>query len=91
MPSAFPVAYWTPSDAGGSSPDVISLCLFILFIGFSWQEYLGGFPFLAPGDHFLSELFTMTCPSWVALHSMAHSFIELCKSLHHDKTMIHKK
>ena len=24
----------------------------------------------------LSELSTMTCPSWVALHNMAHSFIE---------------
>ena len=29
--------------------------------------------------------FTMTCLSWVALYSMAHSFIELCKPLHHDK------
>ena len=28
------------------------------------------------GPH-LSELSTMTCPSWVALHGMAHSFIEL--------------
>ena len=26
-------------------------------------------------DHVLSELSTMTRPSWVALHSMAHSFI----------------
>ena len=29
------------------------------------------------------------CPSWVAMHSMAHSFIELCKILHHDKMVIH--
>ena len=28
------------------------------------------------GSH-LSELSTMTHPSWVALHGMAHSFIEL--------------
>ena len=34
-------------------------------------------------DHILSELSTMTCPSWVALHSMAHSFIES------DKAVIH--
>ena len=27
-------------------------------------------------DHVLSELSTMTCPSWVALHSMAHSLTE---------------
>ena len=32
-------------------------------------------------DHILSELSTMTCPSWVALHSMAHSFIELDKAV----------
>ena len=34
-------------------------------------------------DHILSELSTMTCPSWVALHSMAHSFIELDKAVVH--------
>ena len=27
--------------------------------------------------------------SWVALHRMAHSFIELCKPLCHDKAVIH--
>ena len=32
--------------------------------------------------HVLSELSTMTCPSWVTLHGMSHSFIEL------DKVMI---
>ena len=32
---------------------------------------------------FLSELFTMTHPSWVALHSMAHSFTELDKAVLH--------
>ena len=31
----------------------------------------------------LSELSTMTCPSWVALHGMAHSFIELDQSVGH--------
>ena len=39
------------------------------------------------GPH-LSELFTVTQPSWVALHSVAHSFIELGKSLHHVKAVI---
>ena len=38
-------------------------------------------------DHVLSELSTMTWSSWVALHSMAHSFIELCKPFHHDKAV----
>ena len=34
-------------------------------------------------DHILSELSTMTCPSYVILHGMTHSFIEL------DKAVIH--
>ena len=33
--------------------------------------------------HILSELSTMTHPSWVALHSMAHSFIVLDKAVVH--------
>ena len=47
------------------------------FMGFSRQEYLGGLPFPSPVDHILSELSTMTHPSWVALFGMVHSFIEL--------------
>ena len=44
-----------------------------------------------PVDHVLSELSTMTCPSWVALHSMAHSFIVLLRRpLHYDKAVIHE-
>ena len=39
-------------------------------------------------DHILSELSTMTHLSWVALSSMTHSFIELCKPLHHYKAVI---
>ena len=34
-------------------------------------------------DHILSELSTITCLSWVALHSIAHSFIELDKAVVH--------
>ena len=34
-------------------------------------------------DHILSELSTMTRPSWVALQGMAHSFIELDKAVVH--------
>ena len=36
-----------------------------------------------PVDHVLSELSTMTHLSWVALYSMAHSFIELDKAVVH--------
>ena len=40
-----------------------------------------------PVDHVLSELSTVTCLSSVVLHSMAHSVIELCKPLCHDKAV----
>ena len=60
-----------------------NLSLFILFMGFSRQEYWSGLPFPSPVDQVLSELSTMTHPPWVALHGMAHSSIEL------DKAMVH--
>ena len=41
------------------------------------------FPFPSPVDHILSELSTMTRLSRVALHSMAHSFVELVKTVVH--------
>ena len=34
-----PVAYWAPTNLGSSSFSVLSFCLFILFMGFSRQEY----------------------------------------------------
>ena len=34
-----PVAYWAPNDLGSSSFGILSFFLFILFIGFSRQEY----------------------------------------------------
>ena len=34
-------------------------------------------------DHVLSELSTTARPSWVALHSMAHSFVELDEAVVH--------
>ena len=67
----------------------LSLCLFIQFMGFSWQVYWDGLPF-PPVDHILSELSTMICLSWVALHGMAHSFIKLCTPLCHGKAVIHE-
>ena len=52
-------------------------------MGFSKQEYWSGLPFPSPVDYVLSELYTMTRPSWVALHGMAHSFTELDKAVVH--------
>ena len=69
------VAYWAPTNLGSSSSSVISICLFILFMGFSRQEYWSGLPFPSPVDHVLSELSTMT------LHGIAHSFTELDKAV----------
>ena len=50
-------------------------------MGFSKQEYRSGLPFPSPVDHILSELSTMTHLSWVALHGIVHSFIELDNAL----------
>jgi len=76
-----PVAYWAPTDLRRSSFSALSFCLFMIFMGFSRQEYWSGLPFPSPVDHVLSELSTMTCPFWVALHSKAYSFIELDKAV----------
>ena len=78
-----PVAYWAPTNLGSSSFSVLSFCLFILFMGFSRQEYWNDLPFPSPVDHILSEFSTIIHLSWVALHSMAHSFIQLDKSVVH--------
>ena len=78
-----PVAYWAHTDLGSSSFRVLSFCLFILFMGFSRQEHWSGLPFPSPVDHILSEPFTMTHPSWMALHSMPNGFIVLDKAVVH--------
>ena len=57
-------------------------------MGFSRQEYSSGLPFPSPGDHILSKFSTMTHPSWVALHGMAHSFNELDKAVVHVISLI---
>ena len=51
------------------------------------QEYCSDLPFPPPVDYILSELFTITCPLWVA---MIHSFIELSKPLFHGKAVIYE-
>ena len=75
----FPIAYWTSSNLSSSSFSVTSFCLFIQFMEFSRLVYWSGLPFSPPVGRVFSKPSTMTCLSWVALHSMAHSFIELCK------------
>ena len=48
-------------------------------MGFSRQEYCSGLPFPSPVDHILSDLSTMTLPSWVAPRAWL-SFIELVQA-----------
>ena len=79
--STDPAACWAPTCLGSSSFSFLSFCLFILFMRFSSQEYWNSLPFPSPGDHVLSELSSMTHPSWMALHGMAHGFFELDKAV----------
>ena len=75
-----PVAYWASTDLGSSSFSILSFCLFILFVGFSRQEYWSGLLFPSPVDHILSDLSTMIRLSWVSPWAWL-SFIELDKAV----------
>ena len=55
---------------------------------FSRQEYWSGLPFPSAVDQILSELSTVTHLSWVVLHGMAHSFIELDKAVIHVISLV---
>ena len=83
-----PAAYRASTNLGNLSFSVLCFCLFIWFMGFSREEYWSSLPFPSPVDHVLSELFTMTCLSWVALHGIAHSFIELDKAVIHVISLV---
>ena len=61
---------------------------FVLSMGFSREEYRSGLPFPSPVDHVLSELSTVTHPSWVALYGMAYNFIELDKAVIHVISLV---
>ena len=71
----------------GSSFSVLSFCLFILF-GVLKARILKWFAIPFSSDQVLSELSTMTHPSWVALHGLAHSFIELHKTVIHEIILV---
>ena len=75
-----PVAYWATTALGSSSFSILSFCLFILFMGFSRQEYWSGLPFPSPVDHIVSDFSTMpTHLGWP--HRAWLSFIELDKAV----------
>ena len=60
-------AYWAPTDLGSSSFSILSFCLFILFMGFSRQEYWSGLPFPSPVD-----TFCQISPPWPARLGLPH-------------------
>ena len=76
-----PVAYWLPTYLGSSSFSVISFCFFVLFMGFSRQEYQSHLSLPSPVDHVCLEFSTMIRLSLVALEGLAHGFIELDKAV----------
>ena len=77
-----PVAYWAPTDLGSSSFSVLSFSLFILFMGFSRQEYWSGLHALLQWTTFCQN-----SPPW-SIHlgwpyTAWLSFIELDKAVVH--------
>ena len=59
---------------------ILSFCLFVVFMGFSRQEYWSGLPFPSPADHIVSDLSTMPARlGWP--HRAWLSFIELDKAV----------
>ena len=78
-----PVAYWAPTDLGSSSFIVLSFAFSYCSWGSQGKNAEVVCHSLLQRTTYLSELSTMTHPSWVALHGMAHSFIELDKAVVH--------
>ena len=78
FPSSILDAFWPGAHLLASCLSAFSYC--------PW-----GLPFPSPVDHILSELFTMTHRSWVALHRMAPSFTKLCHPLPHEKVWSMKR
>ena len=58
-----PVAYWAPTDLGSSSFSILSFCLFILFMGFSRQEYWSGLPWRRTDHSVVFETASKYCIS----------------------------
>ena len=79
-----PVAYWVPTNLGSSSFSMLSFWLFILFMGFSRQEYWSGLPFPSPVDCPFS-IFCQTSLPWPTRLGWPHttwlSFTELDKAV----------
>ena len=83
----FSSCLWVPTDLGSSSFSHIFLP-FCTVHGVLKARILKWFAIPFSVDLIFSELSTMTSPSWVALHSMAHSFLDLDKVVDHVISLI---
>ena len=79
--------YWIASDLGANLPTLYHFA----FSCCSWGSRARMLQWLAiPSSSGPRFVRTRSHLSWVALHSMAYSFTELCKPLCHDKAVIHE-
>ena len=76
FPLLFPRSILDTFQSGGCIFQCHIFLPFHMIHGVAWQRYWSSLPFRPPVDHDLSELLTVTCLSWVALHGMAHNFNE---------------
>ena len=65
-----PVAYWAPTDLGSFSFSILSFCLFILFLGFPRQEYVGN----AGWETMTNDWFIV---SWIQTSQGANAYTRL--------------
>ena len=84
-----PGAYWAPTHLGSSSFSVLSFCLFILFMGFSRQEYWSGLLFPSAVDHILSELSPWPYTAWLTVEAVSFHNESSLASTELDKAVDH--
>ena len=89
-PPLFPSNIWDTFSSGGLIFGVISFWAFMQFVRFLWQVYWGGLHSLLLWITFCQNSLQVTHLSWVALHGMAHCFIELYKPFCQKKAVLHK-
>ena len=90
--STFPLCWYTKIDTGSGTYCFVDhlfhfFGLFILFMGFSRQEYWSGLPFPSPVDHTLSELSTTT---WFTVSLSADDTTLMAKSEEELKSLLMK-